>query len=150
MRTLKSNCGMSNELHRLTRMQMKHIIPDMKGRLLLDLGASDNRFCKLMQQDGVRTIGIDHDVRDKCDVHASVMHLPFANNTFDLVTAISVTDLLLDYERNTMLTEVNRVIKPGGYFVHSAGDIMKGSPSHWTQLGNMAISIFQICKGGVK
>lgn len=45
---------------------------------------------------------------------AEAENLPFADNTFDVVTAYSVFDHLVDYR--VTLKEIHRVLKPGGIF----------------------------------
>ncbi|MFA6972908.1 MAG: class I SAM-dependent methyltransferase [Gallionella sp.] len=146
MRIQKSGTGVSNDLHKLVRMQMRSSIPQLKYKWLLDIGTDDARFCKLMMQDGVIPVGIDIDRCSKPSVIANAMHLPFNRNTFDIVTMISVSDLLEKWELNTALQEINRVLKNGGYFVHGAGEPMIGHPKHWERVLGYGVSIFSIAK----
>lgn len=46
---------------------------------------------------------------------ASVMQLPFADNTFDVVSSIDVLPVLPDGGDETALREFRRVLKPGGW-----------------------------------
>ena len=48
---------------------------------------------------------------------ADICHLPFRDNTFDVVVAFGVLQHLLEDERSTVLTEFARVLVPGGTLV---------------------------------
>ena len=54
--------------------------------------------------------------------HASVMELPFADNTFDVITSHRCLMALLDWEKQKVaLTDLHRVLKPGGVLVLMEG-----------------------------
>ena len=57
--------------------------------------------------------------------HASVSHLPFADNTFDLVTAVETQYYWPDLPHD--MREVLRVLKPGGTLLVLAESYKKGS-----------------------
>ena len=88
----------------------------------LDVGCGEGRFCRMLSQLNVTTVGIDPvDAMVKaarsCDPEgeyqvAFAEHLPFANNSFDLVVSyLSLIDIdFLD----EAVAEMARVLKPGG------------------------------------
>jgi SAM-dependent methyltransferase len=45
------------------------------------------------------------------------MHTPFSNESFDIITAISVIEH--GYQGHALLRELSRLLRPGGYFVAS-------------------------------
>lgn len=54
--------------------------------------------------------------------HASVLELPYADNTFDVVTSSRCLMALLDWElQQQALVEIHRVLKPGGVLVLMEG-----------------------------
>lgn len=56
--------------------------------------------------------------------HASVLELPFADNTFDVVTSGRCLMALLDWDlQKQAIVEIHRVMKPGGTFVMMEGTI---------------------------
>ncbi len=54
--------------------------------------------------------------------HASVLELPYENNTFDVVTSSRCLMALLDWDlQKKSLIEIHRVLKPGGTYVMMEG-----------------------------
>lgn len=54
--------------------------------------------------------------------HASVLELPFPDNSFDVVVSARCLMALLDWElQKKAMIEINRVLKPGGTFVMMEG-----------------------------
>jgi SAM-dependent methyltransferase len=103
--------------------------PVMKARLAakrykraLDVGCGEGRFCRVMQEHGIETVGVDPTValleqarrRDpKGDYREGVAEkLDFANASFDLVvsylTLIDIPDVVAG------IAEMARVLSPGG------------------------------------
>jgi ubiquinone/menaquinone biosynthesis C-methylase UbiE len=50
-------------------------------------------------------------------VLSDFMHMPFKDVSFEIITAISVIEH--GFQGDTLLAELSRVIKPGGYFIAS-------------------------------
>jgi len=105
------------------------------GALALDLGCGDARARPLIEHAGYDYVGVDLDAPEAtylADAHA----LPFAENTFDLVTTTAV----IEYLRQPYLAmhEVHRVLKAGGRFIGSAGFLVPYLPVtyfHHTHMG---------------
>ena len=94
---------------------------------MLDIGCADGTTTRQLQKiiPEARIVGIDYykkaiDFAKKKKskikfVHADVHDLPFANNSFDTVTAIETLEHLTIPER--VLDEIRRVLKPRGYLI---------------------------------
>jgi len=73
----------------------------------------------------VKGFGIDLDIQDHPSnvklIEGSAKDMPFSDNSFILVYACHVVYYFLDESINELLTEVLRVLKPGGMFVFDDG-----------------------------
>jgi SAM-dependent methyltransferase len=88
----------------------------------LDVGCGEGRFCRMLEQHGVKSTGIDptpalvaaaraRDV-DAYYLRATAERLPFADETFDLV--VSYLSLIDVPDIQTAIPEMARVLSPGG------------------------------------
>ena len=99
----------------------------VESTALLDIGCADGTTTRQLQKilPDARIVGVDYykkaiDFAKKKKskikfVHADVHDLPFANNSFDTVTAIETLEHLTIPER--VLDEIRRVLKPRGYLI---------------------------------
>ena len=111
---------------------------------ILDIGAyASEILCILQSLKFKNLVGIDLNTEvllmpysKKIDYQVcDFMQTPFENETFDVITAISVIEHGLDIER--LLKEISRLLKPGGYFV--------GSTDYWSEKINTdGIQIFNM------
>jgi SAM-dependent methyltransferase len=87
-------------------------------RRCLDVGSADGPSVEWMRTQGKR-IALDLDPRGLApgDVCGSVDHLPFVDNTFDVVAAFDVIEHCPD--EHLALTEIARVLVPGGRLLMS-------------------------------
>lgn len=91
-----------------------------KGRDVLDVGCGTGLILRRVASDARLAVGVDlspgmlsHAVRRGLPVaRASVTHLPFADETFDLVYSFKVLSHVQDVART--LRELSRVTRPGG------------------------------------
>lgn len=112
--------------------------PLQAGDTVLDLGCGEGRhvIAAYLRED-ITAIGVDLSFRDVATARqkfsgfevpgnpdkalglsvANALRLPFADNTFDKVICSEVLEHIEDYEG--VLTEINRVMKPGGLFCAS-------------------------------
>ncbi len=95
------------------------------ARNALDVGCGEGRFCRMLQQEGLTTIGIDPTVplldaaraRDPQGDYreARAEDLPFDDARFDLV--ISYFTLIDIDDMHAAIAEMARVLKPGGHLL---------------------------------
>ena len=93
---------------------------------ILDLGAFASELpCILHKLNYSYVVGIDlnPNIRNMPYANsvryevADFMHTPFANESFDVITAISVIEH--GYNAQCLLRELSRLLRPGGYFIAS-------------------------------
>ncbi len=107
--------------------------PELTG-YALDIGSGNGRNLVYLAQHGFAVKGIEI-VPDMVDIanqkminnlytkknvvieHSAGEKLPYENQTFDLIIDMMTMHSLNQTERNVYASEVNRVLKPNGYFV---------------------------------
>lgn len=109
------------------------------GRVMLDVGAGDGAFCRLCRDAGALfACGVDL-CPDGGEVITAPAHaLPFADQTFDVVTAWDVLEHLPAELLAPSLREIRRVLRPGGQFWASIADfphVYEGHALHLSLLG---------------
>jgi SAM-dependent methyltransferase len=82
-----------------------------RGVTLLDLGSADGAFVAVCKKRGLQATGLD--ISD--GVNFEVDSLPMADNSVDIVTAISLIEHL--YSPAKLLNEAMRVLRPGGAII---------------------------------
>ena len=101
----------------------EHILKDAP---ILDIGAyASELLCALHRLDYCRLTGIDLDPRVKLMPHVGTIHYevsdfmnaPFKSESFEVITAISVIEH--GFYSQSLLSEVSRLLRPGGYFIAS-------------------------------
>lgn len=105
-------------------------VGDCRGGSALDLGCGDGRYVARLQRLGLDAVGIDLDrnavartsnQRGRLAV-ADGERLPFDDQSFDLVLAHRILYLISRPRR--MLSEIERVLRPGGRFVFSVSNVL--------------------------
>lgn len=98
----------------------------LKDTPILDIGAyASEVLCVLHRLGYTNLTGIDLDPQIKLMPYAGViryevsdfMHTPFDNESFAVMTAISVIEH--GFNGQALLAEVSRLLRPGGYFIAS-------------------------------
>jgi SAM-dependent methyltransferase/uncharacterized protein YbaR (Trm112 family) len=103
-------------------------LPRGHGQLLLEIGCSWGRWCIAAARAGYRPIGIDPSLNgvlaarrvtqqlgiDACFAVADGRYLPFRDGTFEQVFSYSVLQHLSKQDVREILTDVSRVLRPGG------------------------------------
>lgn len=99
---------------RAVRRFMADALPATGARVALDLGAGASPYRLPMQRilPGLQILASDRQERRDIDLAMEAGRLPFAARAFDLVSAFQ----LLQYtDTASVLSEVRRVLRPGGY-----------------------------------
>lgn len=119
----------------------RHLVP---GDRVLDVGCGNGLYMRMLAGTGGEVVGVDitqswldaaqaafaaHDVRNCVLYKASAMALPFRDNAFDLVYSFSTLVLVPDIK--VALTEMVRVLKPGGRAVFDISNATTLSHRHW-------------------
>lgn len=103
-----------------------------KGKTILDSCCGIGWGAYLLDAVALRTIAVDKDAHslnaakklwpgNKTEyINASVLNLPFASWTFDLVTAMESVEHFSEDDINRYLCETARVLKPGGILIGSS------------------------------
>ena len=112
---------------RFTSLQderMRAVLPHIKGKLL-DIGAGDN-FLVNTYEDGV---GVDvHDLGGGTMIVEDTSQLPFDDNSFDTITFLACLNHIPN--RQSVLQESHRVLKPGGRVVSTMISPFIGTVGH--------------------
>lgn len=106
-------------------------IPDLNDRDVLDVGSGEGGFVVALKKRGMRVLGVDLSKMALDIAHLQLScregienpsilaqaeghQLPFANNSFDLITSIDTLEHIPDLPG--FLQEIQRILKKGGYF----------------------------------
>jgi malonyl-CoA O-methyltransferase len=108
-----------NAFMQLEQAAMEQLLPDLAGRVVLDLACGTGRYGLLAQAKGAaQVMGLDnslpmlHAGKLTKIVLANLTALPLASNTFDvLVCGLAVGHLP---KLDPIFAEIGRVLKPGG------------------------------------
>jgi ubiquinone/menaquinone biosynthesis C-methylase UbiE len=113
-----------NPLMRAEQQAMLRYWPEVAGLRVLDLACGSGRYSKLLSEAGAgEVIALDFcvpmlmQVPSSSRVCASMMQLPFAANTFDVV----ISGLALGHATDVCpwMTEIARVLRSGGALLYS-------------------------------
>ena len=111
--------GLARAVFRLARRQ------GIVNPAVLNIGVGNGCLEELILRGGGDAYSVDPDVRAlarlaekgvKCYA-GSIEHLPLADNTLDFVVVSEVLEHLDDAERSKGLSEIHRILKPGGFIV---------------------------------
>jgi ubiquinone/menaquinone biosynthesis C-methylase UbiE len=109
------------------------------GLSILDCGCGTGHNLTVLRRHG-RAIGIDltwtglvfaRKRGERAVAQASATHLPFEQESFDVVTSFDVIYALDDQQESMALQEMFRVLKPGGHLILNVAalDLLKGNHS---------------------
>lgn len=106
---------------------IKKIASDNSYKKILDVGCGTGKLVIHLNKNGFSAYGCDPYIREtlkmfhikpklnKFFINASATRLPFNNNSFDMVTLVSVIEHLQKKEVEKFLSEAKRVLKKNGY-----------------------------------
>jgi SAM-dependent methyltransferase/uncharacterized protein YbaR (Trm112 family) len=122
-------------------------LPPGRGELFLEIGCNWGRWCVAATRRGYGVVGIDPSLRaiaaaqrvasrlgaDVTYFVADARHLPFPDESFDVVFSYSVFQHFAKPEALASFDEVARVLRPGGLAKLQLANVF-GSRSLWNQL----------------
>ncbi len=96
----------------------------IKGMKVLEIGSGNATLLDLLKKHGVDILGVDAEPRPSknenkipLSISGYIENLPFSNNSFNIIIANAVFDPTLhNQDQRLMMTEIARVLKPGGMF----------------------------------
>lgn len=104
---------------------VKIFMHDHNLKTALDVGCGTGKLVQFLTDAGFSSIGCDvskealkiakRKIKKSYFIKAPATKLPFKNNSFDLLTAISLIEHLTKKEVHMFLSETYRVIRPKGY-----------------------------------
>jgi len=112
---------------RVEKAAVFSLVPEMQGRLVLEVGCGTGKFSSALSSWGAEVVGLDYSgpmlARAKGQarrqglaitwVRGLASGLPFADGSFDGVMCILALDFMTERER--ALQEMVRVLRPGGF-----------------------------------
>lgn len=117
-----------------TKTVLEHLLPKYCKGITLDAGAGRGKYKPLITSYSTRYISIDNMsssyqfasyLGSSVDVIGDVLRLPFINNAFHTIICTQVIEHVS--EPQLLITELARVLAPGGYLILSTGWV---SPYH--------------------
>lgn len=110
---------------------------NVDGQLVLDVGAGEGRFSRMLAERGARTIALDlfwpmvqaarhRSAGEAAIVRSPATSLPIASSTIDTVVSYVVWVDVPDYR--SAIAEAARVLKPGGHLVAANLGFITASP----------------------
>ena len=127
-----------NRLMELEQRTMLSLLPDVRGRTVLDAGCGSGRYLRELQARGARAVGMDLSpgmiararALTTSVAHADLRALPFGTMSFDLVIcALALGDFS---EIDLALAELSRVLRHGGEAIYSVVH-PAGEAAGWTR-----------------
>lgn len=115
-----------NALMRAEERVMLELLPDPRGKFVLDLACGTGRYARLLNERGAQCViaaDLSFDMLDRADrraaqfVQANLTHIPLTNCTFDLATCGLAVGHIENLQH--VLAEVSRLLRVGGTLVYS-------------------------------
>lgn len=110
-------------IHHLAE-SIKKILQDNKFKSALDVGCGGGQLTNFLKKNGFDSYGCDNSkealkIARKTNGNRAILNspatkLPFSNNSFDFVSAISLIEHLNQKEALQFLLEAKRILKPNG------------------------------------
>lgn len=97
---------------------------DLKSRAVLDLGCGTGRWCQFYDRCGAQITGLD--ISEEIVAYnrkifpgwtfiaSDILKLPYPADFFDFVNAVIVLEYVPNAEKQDVLKELDRILKPGG------------------------------------
>lgn len=106
-----------------------------KSARILDAGCGEGVLVEEFRSQGYSIVGLDLNYESALVRRGSVLAMPYEDGAFDLVLFLDVFEHLTFLDQPAALTEIHRVLAPGGALVASIPNL-----AHWNSRFRMALS----------
>lgn len=96
-----------------------NLLNDFKGKKILDMGCGEGVFVRELKNLGHDIEGLDFNFESDLVRRGSILAAPYADNSFDVILCLDVIEHLNTEDQPRALSEIYRVLKPGGTLVCS-------------------------------
>ena len=131
------------------------------GARLLDIGCGNGiPLTKTLLEAGYHVVGLDSSSEMLTRFHATfvhtpavralVQHCPFRDRTFDAALAWGVLFHLPQFVQAQAFACVSRVLKPGGHFLFTAGDVDDDGGTHVGLMNGVEFHYYSFSKDGYR
>lgn len=108
------------------KAEISDLLLQVDSREMLELGCGTGHWTSFFSEKGFRVTAVDQSVamlEQACKrvipevrwVEADAARLPFSDQRFELITAITLFEFVED--RNAIFREIDRLLKPGGFLI---------------------------------
>ena len=90
---------------------------------IIDLGCGEGRFVKSYREHGLDIIGLDFNYKAEHVLQGDILKTEQPDKFYDVVMSLDVIEHLEYEKQETAITEIARILKPGGTFLMSTPNL---------------------------
>ena len=96
--------------------KVRAFLADKQDCRIADVGCGEGILVEEYRQLGYDIVGLDLNVSSPSVKRGSILEMPFASDSLDVVTCLDVIEHLSLADQPIAIAEIHRVLKPGGTF----------------------------------